>query len=206
MSCHSICSSREVLWEALPRDSGLRSVASEPALKVPSSHVKPLRLQPVSLTLPASPSPSPAPISELWHGLRALQAQHQQQVDFMEKLQREAQEGHLKLLQVSTRVDQLEMNAQSFPGFIQRELETRLLQEREMQRVDNVLLELQGLRQGATQLQEEVARQGRLAQDLHVAQLHNDTAAELENQRLIERLERLEDGTRNGKTEDLAAT
>lgn len=53
----------------------------------------------------------------------------------MEKLQREAQEGHLKLLQVSTRVEQLEMNAQSFPGFIQRELETRLLQEREMQRV-----------------------------------------------------------------------
>lgn len=60
---------------------------------------------------------------------------HPLQVDFMEKLQREAQEGHLKLLQVSTRVEQLEMNAQSFPGFIQRELDTRLLQEREMQRV-----------------------------------------------------------------------
>lgn len=70
---------------------------------------------------------------------------------------------------------------------------------------DNVLLELQALRQGATQLQEEVARQGRLTQDLHVAQLHNDTAAELENQRLIERLERLE-GAKVGKTEDWVAT
>lgn len=43
------------------------------------------------------------------------------------------------------------------------------------------------------QLQLEVSQQSRFAQDLHVAQLHNDTAVELQSQRLDERLGRLEE-------------
>lgn len=79
---------RDVLWEALPR---LRSVASEPSL---------------SLSLAKELEMSPVPASDLWNGLRALQVQQQQQVEFMERVQRE----HLEVqLQMSKRLEKLEL-------------------------------------------------------------------------------------------------
>lgn len=54
-------------------------------------------------------------------------------------------------------------------------------------------LELQNLQYLSTQLRDEVAQQTRLAEDLHLAQMHHDAAAELQSKRLGERLERLEE-------------
>ena len=56
-------------------------------------------------------------------------------MEVLERLQCESQQDHLKLLQLATRVEHLELSSQSWPNFLQRELESRLLQEREMQRV-----------------------------------------------------------------------
>ena len=54
-------------------------------------------------------------------------------------------------------------------------------------------LELQNLQYLSTQLRDEVAQQTRLAEDLHLAQMHHDAAVELQSKRLGERLERLEE-------------
>lgn len=165
MSCHG--PARDVLWEALP----LRSVASEPSLKVLPPH----SLQLVSLPAPATPgraTPSTAgtrgapgargargETADVWRGLRALQGQQQQQVEVLERLQCESQQDHLKLLQLATRVEHLELSSQSWPNFLQRELESRLLQEREMQRVlqtQGATWSIQAAEQGLAKLEATV--------------------------------------------------
>ncbi|CAL1155251.1 unnamed protein product, partial [Cladocopium goreaui] len=135
----------------------------------------PHSLQLVSLPAPATPGrPRPAQparrgapgargalgeTADVWRGLRALQGQQQQQVEVLERLQCESQQDHLKLLQLATRVEHLELSSQSWPNFLQRELESRLLQEREMQRVlqtQGATWSIQAAEQGLAKLEATV--------------------------------------------------